>query len=141
MISLMDLYPTMLGLAGLGDEVGEQVQGMDFSPLIVAGKGRYPSSQPYFRYFPTEPESGKRGVRTERYSYCLSFKNGVATDTLLFDRKNDPFMVKNIAGDVKPGVYKKLDRELKQWLVKAKDPLAGKIGNEVRHKFVYWIDR
>lgn len=128
MISLMDLYPTMLGLAGLEDEVGGQVQGVDFSPLLVSGKGKYPSSQPYFRYYPAEPESGNRGVRTERYSYCLSFKNGVPTDTLLFDRKNDPYMVKNIAKEAKPGVYKKLDRELKQWLVKAHDPLAGKIG-------------
>lgn len=127
MISLMDLYPTMLNLAGMGELVGGQVQGIDFSRLIVAGKGKYPVSQPYFRYFPAEPESGCRGVRTERYSYCLRFKDGAVKDTLLFDRKNDPYMVKNVAREVKPGVYRMLNRELRQWLVRANDPLAARV--------------
>lgn len=94
MISLMDLYPTMLNLAGMGNLVGSQVQGRDYSKIIISGKGKYSESQPYFKYIPSDPDSGSRGLRTDRYSYCLQFQNGVVTDTLLFDRYKDPYMVK-----------------------------------------------
>ncbi|MEG1545556.1 MAG: sulfatase-like hydrolase/transferase, partial [Tannerellaceae bacterium] len=124
MMSLMDLYPTMLTLVGLNNRIGKQVQAIDYSPLIISGEGSYPKSQPYFKYVYLDSLGGTRGIRTERYSYCIDFEQGKSINVLLFDREKDPFQINNIAETADQALIAELNKQLYEWLVKANDPLS-----------------
>lgn len=127
MLSLMDLYPTMLTLAGFENRIGKQVQAINYAPLILSGKGKYPDSQPYFKYLHTDKLGGSRGIRTERYSYCIHFEEGKPINVQLFDRQTDPFQLNNIAPEADKHLIATLNKQLTEWLLKANDPLAGQI--------------
>ncbi len=122
MISLMDLYPTMLSMLGYKNSIGGQVKAIDYSPLILNGEGQYPDSQPFFRYELKNLKDGERGIRTERYTYSITIENGSINKTLLYDRFNDPHQINNIAKSADPQLIKLLQNQLKQWLIKASDP-------------------
>ena len=40
---------------------------------------------------------------------------------MLYDRKDDPYQMKNIAGEY-PGIVRELTEEMRHWLVKYSDP-------------------
>jgi arylsulfatase A-like enzyme len=131
LISVPDLYPTILALMGLEKKVPEDLEGTDFAELISHGKGNRPGSQFYFMMGGILSENppnfndftiGERGVRTERYTLCINkYKDG-SSKIWLWDRKQDPHQMKNIA-EQNPELVKKLvDSELKYWLKRTNDP-------------------
>jgi arylsulfatase A-like enzyme len=72
---------------------------------------------------------GKRGVRTTQYKLILTQnRKSDPMKTILFDLKNDPYELKNVAGE-NPEVVKQLTRdELIPWLRKNGDPWLKRIG-------------
>ncbi len=116
LISAPDLYPTMLGLLGLGRQVPKSVDGTDFASQLLRGEGSRPTSQLYL-YIPVEtPSKGRRGVRTERYTLILNRMPNQEPSVILYDRKTDPYQLENVA-EQKPEVVKRLTREeLQPWL-------------------------
>ena len=127
LFSAPDLYPTMLGLMGLGCDIPQVVEGSDFSEFVLGGDAAdTPSSQLYIKgsYKGREAMTyGSRGVRTERYTMSITTaSDGSVTETFLFDRTKDPHQVSNIAADM-PEVMKRLvAEELAPWLRKSSDP-------------------
>lgn len=122
LISVPDMYPTLMDLMGAGDKISPSVQGVSLTRRIVDGTGPCPTSQLYL-WVPCEaPERGRRGVRTRQYTLVINRMPGQAAERVLYDNQADPFQLKNIAGD-KPEIVAQLIRdELNPWLRKTGDP-------------------
>ena len=122
LLSVPDIYPTLLELMGFSKDIPPEVEGRSFADLFRTGKGRRPSSQIYIWVPLGQPEWGKRGVRTHRFTLVLSNMPDQPMEAELFDRNNDPYQMKNIAQD-SPEIVAQLARdELEPWLKKNKDP-------------------
>ncbi len=122
LISVPDMYPTMLGLMGLGDEIPEAVDGINLASLLMTGEGLRPSSQMYINV-PVEAQSkGRRGIRTDRYTLIIDRMPKQEQSVLLYDRKTDPYQLENLA-EKRPELVEKLMREeLGPWLERTGDP-------------------
>ncbi len=122
-IALADLYPSLLSLMGFEKTIPEQVETFDLSQRILSGEGFQPEFQPYYRIEPTLKGTGIRGLRTGRYTFAVEVEAGKVKEKVLFDRWKDPYELKNtVAQD--PEVVQQLERKLKEWLVKTKDPFV-----------------
>ncbi len=134
LINAPDLYPTILGLLGLADQVPEQVTGFDYSQALINGGGPRPTSQLYQWLTPKRPESGLRGIRSHRWKLSISGANLQSDDFIfpnlpeyahrvhLYDREADPYELNNLA-EQRPDVVKELlQSELHLWLERAGDP-------------------
>lgn len=124
-IAFADLYPSLLSMMGLRKAIPPQVETFDLSQWIMTGKGKQPEFQPYYWIdVPRSTTHGKRGLRTERYTFVVEIEDGKVTDTILFDRWKDFYEMKNVAAE-EPEVVDKLWKALKRWLVRTGDPLGG----------------
>jgi arylsulfatase A-like enzyme len=107
-VSVIDVMPTLLGLAGLS--IPEPVEGIDLSPFIRGDRQDPPTAAllmnpcpfsigdprgddqvPTFRGMRLE----YRGVRTERYTYVRT----IDRPWLLYDNRNDPYQKENRIDD------------------------------------------
>lgn len=119
----VDVMPTLLGLAGV--EVPEGVQGTDLSHAALQTDGPEPDSVYLQIEGPGWPNRGKwvgywRGVRTDRWVYARWFGTG---DIMLFDRDNDPYEMKNLAGNPDYAeTQQQLEQRLKKWMEDTGDP-------------------
>lgn len=122
LLSVPDLFPTLMELMGQQDAIPADVQGSSHAQLFLTGKGKRPSSQLYLKTSPAQPAYGKRGARTHRYKLVIDQQPDQAKQTILIDLQNDPYELKNIA-EANPKIVAKLfQEELRPWLKKAKDP-------------------
>lgn len=122
LISVPDMYPTLLGLMGLGQEIPTSVQGTSHAQLLLTGQGQRPTSQLYL-WVPSErPAAGRRGVRTARHTLVLNRMPNQDENISLYDNVADPYQLKNVAQD-QPDVVQQLVREqLVPWLKRTGDP-------------------
>ena len=119
-MSSPDIYPTLMELMGFENEIPEMVTGTSYASVFLTGKGNRPKSQLYI--YPGFSAEGKRGVRTDRYTLVL--ENSTTTpefNAILFDRKSDPYQLKNVAAE-NENIVEELTRELIYWLQKSNDP-------------------
>ncbi len=136
LLSIPDIFPTLLELSGLKSDIPEDVEGMSFAPLLTGGDIDRPTSQLYFMMggqLSKRDRSqvitsfdnlkiGERGVRTHRYTLYLDRYKQDSTNIWLWDRETDSYMMKNIA-EQNPGLVEKLiEEELRPWLRKTNDP-------------------
>ncbi len=122
LISSPDIHPTLLELMGFGANVPASVQGVSHAKLFLTGKGRRPTSQLYLWVPRGQPALGRRGVRTKRYTLVITKTPDKPPQTVLHDRVEDPYQLRNIASG-RPDVVKRLVRdELNPWLKKTGDP-------------------
>ncbi len=131
LISVPDLYPTLLGLMGFGEHTPESVEGRDLSSVVLTGEGPRPSSQLYLRVPHDHPEAGWRGVRTARYTLVIErspadgrgvVDSGTEEVLRLYDNHADPFQLVNLAAE-KPELVERLrEEELEPWLARTGDP-------------------
>lgn len=105
-ISTVDIMPTILSLMGL--QVPEGVEGMDLSHCTLGGGGPEPQAaflQNTGACAAWEDGHEWRALRDKQYTYAVY---RVDKSELLFDNKNDPYQMNNLAGNAQ---YKeKLDR-------------------------------
>ena len=97
MISVPDVYPTLLGLMGLGQKVPPEVEGTSYAGLLETGRGSRPTSQLYLRVPCDNPALGHRGVRTRKHTLVVQRKPGQEEKIALYDNVADPYQLKNIA--------------------------------------------
>lgn len=122
LISVPDIYPTLLDLMGYKDKVPKEVEGNSFAHKIRTDIGERPMSQLYLKIPPGKPAWGKRGVRTARYTMIINLIPDQPTKTILFNRDNDPYQLENIA-EQSPEIVKGLiETDLVPWLKHTKDP-------------------
>lgn len=105
-VSLVDLYPTLLGLCGLPAPRTHALDGVDLAPLLAdpsAGRGR-----PVL----TTQGRGNHAVRSRDYRY-IRYRNG---EEELYDHRTDPHEWHNLADDpvhaaIKAGLARALPGE------------------------------
>ncbi len=133
LISTPDIYPTMMELMGINDGLPKDLEGTSFAKLFCGEEMKRPGSQLYMWVTIDDHRYGRRGVRTDRYTLCLDRgREGKKRHPLqisLFDRKTDPFQLKNIAAEKPELVQQLIKEELIPWLEKAKDPWLKGEGN------------
>src|SRR5262249_27792121 len=110
-VQLLDLYPTLAELCGLPP--ADNIEGHSFAPLL-----RKPAAAWNYPAFGVTLFQGKvgRSVRTERWHY-VEWDEGRA-GAMLLDAANDPFELKNLAGDP---AYAKTVHEMKSLLTRLPD--------------------
>ena len=122
LISVPDMYPTLLDLMGLANQVPRDVEGVSHTRLLLSEEGPQPTSQLYLWVPCEQPSRGRRGVRTKQYTLVVSHMPGEDEQRLLYDNLADPYQMKNIVGD-RPEVVDRLVREeLVPWLRRTDDP-------------------
>jgi len=121
LISIGDLYPTILSMLGYKKQIPADVETIDFADSILKNKtSNKVEFQPYY-FFPRadQKSKGKRGLRNSQYTFVLTKTlNGFTKE--LFDRESDPFELNNIAGK-KPDLIKKFTKKLSLLLEKQND--------------------
>ncbi len=126
LMSVPDIYPTLLALMGFREKIPAGVEGRDLSEQLRTGTGTIPRSQLYFKIYHGSPRNGKRGIRTPRYTLVLEKKNGIITDTVLFDRYLDPYEMQDLSAARNDLVNRLLRNELLPWLSVTGDPFFEK---------------
>lgn len=129
LISLEDFCPTILSLMGLKDKIPATVQTRDLSEQIRGSRKNMPREQQYMLYSRVNKTgkhltTGARGLRDARYTYAVEFKDGKIISQYLYDRKNDPGQMNNLAPKERRRVNK-MHRRLKHLLTEQGDPAAG----------------
>ncbi|WP_169853050.1 sulfatase [Anaerohalosphaera lusitana] len=123
LISTGDIYPTLMELMGTADGCPDDLEGQSWAKIFTGGEQERPSSQLYMHV--KEPEGderyGRRGVRTHRYTLNIEKMPGNAVEVLLYDRKSDPYQVRNIAGERYDVVERLIEKELRPWQAKIRD--------------------
>ena len=118
LISLTDIMPTLLGLAGI--RIPASVEGFDFSGCLrggadpSGGEAVISCPSPFGPQWP-RAKGGReyRGLRTVRYTYVRDLDG----PWLLFDNERDPFQLDNLAGRPEAAVLQsQLDSRLQKRL-------------------------
>ncbi len=118
----VDVMPTLLSLAGVEHPAG--MQGQDLSHAVLGSEGPEPDSVYLQILGPGWPHRGDwvgfwRGLRTTRWTYA----RWLSGDVWLFDRENDPFEMKNLAGSPEhKEIQVQLEQRLQQWIMDTDDP-------------------
>ncbi len=104
-------------------EIPSTVQTHDWSRYLLQEQIQTPEDafQPYYYCVPSDPTSGRRGIRTARYTYVVDVQKGKVTQTWLYDRTTDPGQLHNVA-ESQPARCDALHQTLLQWLGKTHDP-------------------
>lgn len=108
----LDMMPSILGLMGLS--VPQECHGKNLSEAIISGEEDAVDYVPIWLY----GEPTYRGVITKDYSYTTS-KNptGNSLQSVLFDRKEDPYQLSNLFSDPNMlAVKEELWRKTQQWM-------------------------
>jgi len=121
LLSSPDIYPTLLDLMGFASDLPEGVQGISHAPLFLRGKGPRPTSQLYMWAPVGQPAWGRRGLRTDRYTFVITKARAAPVKVVLHDNQADPYQLSNVAHN-KPEVVKQLTEELEHRLRQNDDP-------------------
>jgi arylsulfatase A-like enzyme len=114
-----DMMPSLLGLMGLKDSMPDDVEGSDYSSIMLGKSGIRPTSALYLTC--SGPHGGIRGLRSSRYTFTITPEGDGKKKVLLFDNQQDPYQLHNIA-ESRPKIVRKLTDELARWLRKTHDP-------------------
>ncbi|MDW5289184.1 sulfatase [Formosa sp. PL04] len=126
LLSVPDILPTTMGLAGIGNQIPEEIEGTNFSSIL---KNKEETTV-------KKPEAvlimlgNARGVLTDRYTLCLreskkpwDEQSGQSlSEAFIYDNLRDPYQVKKINIKEEPEVSKALLVELSKLLKKTNDP-------------------
>jgi arylsulfatase A-like enzyme len=144
LLSVPDIMPTLLGLMGLNEGTPPEVQGRDFSPILLGREMDRPGSALYLDVSFDNPAGGRRGLRTHRHTFVIEPGCGGANGSLalpetlqdaftvdpeskngnrlmLHDNREDPYQLKNVANRNRE-IVRELKNELAQWLRLTGDP-------------------
>ena len=105
-LSVPDVMPTLLGLAGLQGDIPDAVQGTDYSSLLT-----HPQNEAVER--PTSAlflQHAGRGVYTGRYTFVVQEESGQFKDAFCYDNQADPYQLQRIPVDE---MEESMARELK----------------------------
>ena len=122
LMSTVDIYPTLLDLAGLRDEIPSQVDGESRAALWFGKADGRPTGQLYLKIPYRTPELGRRGVRTERYTLMAERLESGPGEVELYDRREDPYQMKNLAAERPPLVKELFEQYVEPYLETSGDP-------------------
>jgi arylsulfatase A-like enzyme len=111
LLSTVDLCPTLLDLMGLGGAIPSSVQGTSYASLLRGGEEARPADQLYMWMPADQPTMGRRGLRTERYTYVENRVPGQPASRELYDRIEDPYQMVELSGR-QPDLVRELSARL-----------------------------
>lgn len=94
-LSVPDVMPTLLGLAGLEERIPASVQGVDYSRTLANvedGEQVKPRSALYF-------QNAARGVYTGQYTFVVREENGKFREAFCYDNEEDPYQLNRIPAE------------------------------------------
>ncbi|MBE7539854.1 MAG: sulfatase [Opitutaceae bacterium] len=112
LIGTADLMPTVLGLMGLKTAIPTQVEGADYSSVLL---GQPFTARPKSSLYMDETNGGHRGIRTNLHTLILSQGRDGEPPVRLFDDKADPFQLHDISA-ANPKLVTELTMEVQRWL-------------------------
>ena len=115
-ISLLDIYPTLVGMCGLPQPQTHQLEGVDLTHLIENPSGK--RGKPVISTYGAQ----NHAVRDDRYRY-ISYRNG---EEELYDLNKDPYEWTNLA-ELKE--FSSVKEKLAQHLPKTNAPESKKGGS------------
>ena len=133
LLSAVDIYPTLLSLAGLGEAIPQTVEGRDLSPVLLGDGAQcdVPDAVLYIRNVngETDPDGlvrgffpVARGVKTDRYTMEVAVKrNGNLSRVMIFDDLKDPYQMRNLDWRSNPELFSELCSVLAAKLREADD--------------------
>lgn len=121
-----DIYPTLLGLLGLGGACPSTLEGDDRSSIFLGHGGQRPTSAFYLLPDASNVPGPRgfieaRGLRTHTHTYILGRYGEGREHTVLHDNVSDPYQLRNVAKE-QPERVNTLRLELESWLKKTRDP-------------------
>lgn len=122
LISVPDIYPTLLDMMGFKESIPPEVLGTSHAQRFHQSTKDGPSSQLYVKIPYNKPAQGMRGVRTLNYKLVMTVKQDGAMDKVLYNRKTDPYEMTNVAADHPDVVDTLIKTELIPWLKRTNDP-------------------
>ena len=122
LLSVPDIYPTLLELMGFRGDIPGDVEGVSRAGLLLDGKGDRPTSQLYIWVPYGGAEWGRRGVRTHSHTLVLNRMPDEPDGLILHDNVEDPFQLRNIAAEEPALVSRLMADELVPWLKRTRDP-------------------
>ena len=121
LLSVPDVMPTLLALAGLGTATPGDIDGRDLSGTLLGQACERPDSAFYLTPRFDNPEGGRRGVRTHRWVFVVDRQEHDPEKLFLFDCEKDPYQLENVA-ESRPEIVSQMRGLLDQWLEKTGDP-------------------
>lgn len=125
LFSVPDVLPTVMGLAGLANDIPAEIQGINFASLLLKEQGAVEKPEAALILL-----ENARGVLTERYTLCITIpygddgqvKKGILKEAFIYDNVNDPYQLNKINFEDRPEVSKQLLANLGQLLKNTNDP-------------------
>lgn len=119
MLSVPDIMPTLLGLAGLEEKIPKAVQGTNYAKILENSKDKTiekPKAVLYLDY-------SSRGIYTGDYTFIVMQEKGEFTDAFLYNNQQDPYQLNKIpVENIDSTHLKSLKSDLYSLLVKTDDP-------------------
>lgn len=125
-ISIVDLLPTILGLANVSTELVPRMEGQDLSDMVRGAGGPGASDALLMDICSVDQGLQRghlewRGLRTKKYTYARTLQG----PWVLFDNETDPCQTHNLAQDPNyESARKNLERRMIARLQQAGDPFA-----------------
>ncbi len=116
-VSVPDVMPTLLGLVGLDEKIPNEVQGKDFSELVLDPHSNHkkPKAALIMGY-------DYRGLYTGKYTFVVTAKKDVIENTFLYDNEKDPYQLNRInPREIDEKIEKKLKDQLVNLLKETRD--------------------
>jgi arylsulfatase A-like enzyme len=118
-----DIFPTLVSMVGLKDQLPSSIEGQDLSRFIMEegleDSIAYQDPSGGLAYFINAPMNA-RGVRSTDY-YLVVLRNHYDEERyILYDLKKDPYQLKDVASE-KPEVVQEYRALLQTWLEDCKD--------------------
>lgn len=123
--NIVDFTPTLLDLLEQKRLIPKDVEGNSFASYLLNRTGAMPTQQFILGNIlssKVDGNSGFRGIRTDQYTLAYERK-GKKFEGFLFDRKNDPFEMKNLFNKDDARVIE-MKKDLAKWLKNTNDPFV-----------------
>lgn len=112
-----DLMPTLLGLMGERANIPKQVQGVDYSGILLGHGG---VARPDSALYIDATDGGHRGIRTHRHTFVLGKGNKGEPAARLYDNQADRYQLNNIA-ETSPSLVAEMTKTTQRWLERIGD--------------------
>lgn len=91
-LSVPDVMPTLLGLAGLKEQIPAEVQGVDYSGLLLDEENQSVQKPTGALFLQT----AARGIYTGKYMFVVHEKEGKFESAFCYDNEKDPYQLNRI---------------------------------------------
>ncbi|MFC1762305.1 sulfatase [Planctomycetota bacterium] len=117
-LSVPDIMPTLLGLAGLETKIPEAVQGTNYSSLLWDPDSTAVTRAGSALYY----KNHSRGLYTGKYMFVVNEEEGKFKDAFCYDNEKDPYQLTKLSvNDMNPRTVKGLKTELLRLLQETED--------------------